>query len=47
MNFKIEENREVAFDFDVINDTPESVANEMVRELELDDEKQNVIIKQI
>jgi len=47
MTFKIGETREVTFDFDTLNDTPESVANEMVSELELDEDQQNVIIKQI
>lgn len=37
MQFKVNKT-EVAFDFDTIHDTPESVAREMVNELELDDD---------
>ena len=47
MNFKIGETREVTFDFDTSQDTPESVANEMLIELELNDDLKNVIINQI
>ena len=47
MTFKIGKTREVTFDFDTSNDTPESVAREMVNELELNDDQMQLIIAQI
>lgn len=44
MTFKIGKTREVTFDFDTSNDTPESVAREMVNELELNDDQMQLII---
>lgn len=44
---KIGEVREVIFEFDANNDTPQSVAREMVNELELYDDQIQTIIKQI
>jgi hypothetical protein len=44
MNFKIAD-KEVTFDFDTSTDTPEGVAQEMVKELQLNESQIDVISK--
>lgn len=46
MNFKIAD-KDVTFDFDTTTDTPEGVAQEMVKELQLNESQIDVISKQI